>query len=69
MSLVPEIKIMANGDDEFTTAHVGRKLVAVRWRSADRFHVAAPGSEPQVFDDEGDAVRAFLGAAVGTTRV
>ncbi len=64
MSRVPEIKIMANGDAEFTTAHVNKKLVVVRWQAAEQWWIAATGRAPQAFDDEADAVGAFMGAAM-----
>lgn len=68
MTRLPEIKIMANGDDEFTTAHIGKKLAVVRWRALDLFWVVAPGSAPASFDNEGAAVKAFMDLAMEATR-
>lgn len=66
--MTAQINIVANGPADFTTASVGKRLVAVRWRVADRWYVAALAAEPQGFDDEGDAVRAFFGAAMEASK-
>lgn len=64
MSRPPQINIVANGDGAFTTAHIGKKLVVVRWRWADLWWVASPSAGPMSFGAESDAMRAFMDIAM-----
>jgi len=64
VSRLPEIKILANTETEFSEARVGKRLVAVRWRVAETWFVATPNAGPQQHDTGASAYDAFLKAAM-----